>query len=167
MKRMTSFCLFISLVVGVFAHAEPVGVSTVVKKAHAASTALAFDKFTEMVGLASEALKVTNEWLKENSASPQGPSVKRIQKGLGYMIEKLTEKEWRVRTTELQAGIMELVRGSDKWQLYYCPMVKAYWTQPVGEEMANAYMGTTMLDCGTAKKWALLPKEIKGWSPPR
>lgn len=147
--------------------AEPVELASVIKKAHAASTALAFDKYNEMQSAAEDALKTTNEWIKENPNDKRLASVKRLAKGLGYLAAKHTEKEWRARVAELQAGLLELVRGDAKlvaeWKLYYCPMVKRYWTQPKGEAMANAYMGTEMLDCGVEKKWVNLPAEVKGF----
>lgn len=170
-KRTSRFlAILIASTIEIFsgvARAEPVALKSVIEKAHATSTALAFDKFNEMQNSASDALKTTAEWLKENPEHKQILSVKRLEKGLGYLVKKQTEKEWRAMVAELQAGLMELIREdailTADWKLYYCPMVKGFWTQPKDEEMANAYMGTTMLDCGVEKKWIALPKDIKGW----
>ncbi len=148
-------------------HAETVSVNDLIKQAHDTSTALAFDKYPAMRELAAAGKKLSTEWLAANATHSQAGAVKRLDKGFEALASDVGEAEWRKRVAELQAGLMELVRTSEElktqWNLYYCPMVKRFWTQPAKEEMANAYMGTTMLDCGVQKKWAQLPKEIKGW----
>lgn len=163
-----NFLVFVlALVINVSAGAETLTLHDLIKQAHDTSTALAFDKYPAMRELAATGQGSAATWLRENAAHASAGAVKRLQKGLAALAEDVGEKEWRKRVAELQAGLMELVRQSDElkgqWNLYWCPMVKRFWTQPGKEEMANAYMGTTMLDCGVQKKWTQLPKDVPGW----
>jgi len=164
-RNFLVFALALFLSVG--AHAETVSVNDLVKQAHDTSTALAFDKYPAMRELAATGQKLAAAWLKDNAKHASANAVKRLEKGLAALAEDAGEKQWRMRVAELQAGLMEIIRTSEElkgqWNLYWCPMVKRFWTQPAKEEMANAYMGTTMLDCGVQKKWTQLPVDIKGW----
>ena len=162
---------FLVFVLAIFfsagARAETVSVNDLIKSAHDTSTALAFDKYLSVRELAASGKVLATNWLKDNAKHASATGVKRLEKGLAGLAEDVGEAEFRLRVAELQAGLMELIRASEElkgqWSLYYCPMVKRFWTQPAKEEMANAYMGTKMLDCGVQKKWTQLPEHLKGW----
>ncbi len=146
---------------------ETIALTDLIKQAHDASTALAVDKYPAMRELAATGKKSAAAWLKDNADHASKGAVKRLEKGLTALAEDVGEKQWRRRVAELQAGLLELVRSSDdlkgQWNLYWCPMVKRFWTQPAKEDMANPYMGTAMPDCGVQKKWTQLPKDVPGW----
>lgn len=53
--------------------------------------------------------------------------------------------------------LREVLALQKKWQIYQCPKFKGthnYWLQPVGEPLANPYLGRAGRDCGTRLNWA-------------
>ncbi len=134
---------------------------TVLEDCHDLQTALGNDLFEGAQRVARLLKRDTEHWLPELSAEdPRRADVEKMLAGAKAILEVSVteEQEIRNRYELVSAGAISLIRRSSElksqWQLYYCPMVRKYWTQPKTDlEMLNPYMGTQMPHCGTKKPW--------------
>ena len=101
-----------------------------------------------------------SQWISENPNSAQKADVLNIEKAGSTLAAAEDLDDARKAFIQLSQGTIALIRADKslqaKWQLFYCPMVaknQGYWTQPLGEQLANPYMGGTMPGCGSKKPW--------------
>lgn len=100
------------------------------------------------------------QWLKENTESTQKANIQNLEKGTAKFLASADIDDARKAFILISQPIITVIRADKtlqaKWQLFFCPMVaknQGYWVQPLGEKIANPYMGTAMPDCGSKKSW--------------
>lgn len=126
------------------------------------ASALSKDNFSDAALQAGKLTVVSQDLVAVGGAL--APYYKKIAFGAKAMAASTKETELRSEMSALSEGAVNLVKLTPaiqaKWQLYKCPMVVGafgFWIQPVGDRMANPYMGSEMLQCGTRKTWAKFP----------
>lgn len=125
------------------------------------ATALAKDDYADAAAKAAKLAPLADEL--SGAGGALAAHYKNVSVGAKAMAGSTKEMELRSKMSVLSEGAVYLVKESPalqaKWQLYRCPMVSTFkfWIQPVGDKMANPYMGTEMLQCGTRRAWAKFP----------
>lgn len=126
------------------------------------ASALSKDNFTDAALKAAKLAPLSEELAR--AGGTLATHYKKITLGAQAMAASTKENELRSEMSALSDGAVNLVKLSpavqSKWQLYKCPMVVGafgFWIQPVGDPMANPYMGSEMLQCGTRKAWTKFP----------
>lgn len=155
--KNTLLSLFI-LGVSFTAHALPV--APLADGYHAISHALAYDEYGKAQLAARDLVPLLETWLHGAESDPRVGHVSKMNESAKLMAQTSDAKALRKAYYGLTDGALRLIVASglsEGWQLWYCPMVKAYWAQPMGESIANPYHGSEMLECGVRKKWSSLP----------
>jgi hypothetical protein len=126
------------------------------------ATALAKDDYADTAAKATKLLTVAEELGQTDG--PLAAHYFKLASGAKAMAASTKEIELRKTMSILSEGAVWLVKNSpalqSKWQLYKCPMVTGrfqFWMQPMGDIMANPYMGTAMLQCGVRRAWTKFP----------
>ncbi len=122
--------------------------------------ALVTDELTKAQD-ATKALQVlASQWLMENSTHAQKAAIEKVVNGAGVLIATDSLDDARIAFVQISQGTISFIRADEslkaKWQLFHCPMVakdQGYWVQPVGQDIANPFMGTMMPGCGSDKPW--------------
>lgn len=125
---------------------------------------LAYDHYEATQDAAKALVRVSEDWLKATpETNPNVPYVKKLVEGAKAISLTKDEASQRKLFSTLSEGACRLLKADleqqKTWQLYFCPMVKtfAFWAQKKTDKMANPYMGTEMLQCGTKKAWTAIP----------
>jgi hypothetical protein len=127
------------------------------------ATALAKDDFADTAAKAAKLAVPAAELAQSGGALSK--HYDKVASGARAMAASTKEVDLRSKMTVLSDGAVWLVKLTpalqSKWQLYKCPMVGGgafqFWMQPVGDPMANPYMGQEMLQCGVRRTWAKFP----------
>ena len=165
MKIVLSKWLFLtlSLFLGV-AQAHEVKLTDILEAYRPLHVALVNDDQDKALDKTKESAKAIQElasdWLADNPDDAQVPNVRSINIGAAKIATAADFDEARVSFVTLSLGTIAVIRADDalkaNWQLFFCPMVakkQGYWVQPMGEALANPFMGHSMPGCGTKKPW--------------
>ncbi len=122
-----------------------------------ARVALARDDMASAVASATAIEKASSE---AAASSPEGPRLQRIASAAQKMKSAPTSAPDEVRRAfgGVSEGVVELVAADTalraKLHVFECPMAQGYkkWVQ-MDEKVANPYMGTEMIECGSKAAW--------------
>jgi len=136
-------------------------IDDILESYHDIQTALAKDLFDDARNAAKLLSKDAQHWLDDASATdPRRADIVKIHEGAKQILEAKPNDKQKMRDLfELvSTGVIGVIKADatlkSEWQLFYCPMVKKYWTQPKSDpKMMNPYMGAAMPQCGSKKPW--------------
>lgn len=104
--------------------------------------------------------QIASHWLQSHSENIQRIAVQKIENGAAKLSSTKNIQDARKAFIEVSEAVVSLTREDkalkEKWQLLFCPMVpkkQGFWIQPLGEKLANPYMGYAMSTCGSKKSW--------------